>query len=69
MKKILVAYVSRTGNTEKMAEFIAEGVRLAEEITKMVEEVRELGPLHWPMLKSGNGHPVAPELKAEEVKA
>ena len=26
----------------------AEGVRLAGEITKMVEEVRELGPLHWP---------------------
>ncbi|MCU0539789.1 MAG: flavodoxin domain-containing protein [Desulfobacterales bacterium] len=29
MKKVLVAYVSRTGNTEKMAEFIAEGVRFA----------------------------------------
>jgi flavodoxin len=29
MKKVLVAYVSRTGKTEKMAEFIAEGVRLA----------------------------------------
>jgi flavodoxin len=27
MKKILVAYVSRTGNTEKMAEYIAEGIR------------------------------------------
>ena len=26
----------------------AEGVRLAEEITKMVEEVRALGPLNWP---------------------
>ncbi len=29
MKKILVAYESRTGNTEKMAEYIAEGVRIA----------------------------------------
>jgi flavorubredoxin len=29
MKKILVAYVSRTGKTEKMAGFIAEGVRFA----------------------------------------
>jgi flavodoxin len=28
MKKILVAYVSRTGNTRKMAEYIAEGVRV-----------------------------------------
>ena len=27
MKKILIAYESRTGNTEKMAEYIAEGVR------------------------------------------
>jgi flavodoxin len=29
MKKVLVAYVSRTGNTEKMAEFIAEGIRFS----------------------------------------
>ncbi len=29
MKKVLVAYVSRMGNTEKMAAYIAEGVRLA----------------------------------------
>lgn len=29
MKKVLVAYASRTGNTEKMAEYIAEGVRVA----------------------------------------
>ncbi|MBI5715828.1 MAG: hydrogenase iron-sulfur subunit, partial [Chloroflexi bacterium] len=28
----------------------AEGVKLAEEISKMVEEVRALGPLNW------NGH-------------
>jgi flavodoxin len=27
MKRVIVAYVSRTGKTEKMAEFIAEGVR------------------------------------------
>jgi F420-non-reducing hydrogenase iron-sulfur subunit len=47
----------------------AEGVHLAKEITKMVEEVRALGPLHWPMLKSGNGHPVALEPKTEEVQA
>jgi flavorubredoxin len=29
MKNVLIAYVSRTGKTEKMAEGIAEGVRLA----------------------------------------
>lgn len=34
----------------------AEGVRLAREITKMVEEVRALGPLNWPARNiSGNG--------------
>jgi F420-non-reducing hydrogenase iron-sulfur subunit len=31
----------------------AEGVRLAEEINKMVEEVRELGPLAWPTAANG----------------
>ena len=28
MKKVLIAYDSRTGNTEQMAAFIAEGVRI-----------------------------------------
>lgn len=32
----------------------AEGVRLANEITKMVDEIRALGPLNWPT--SGNGY-------------
>ncbi|MGD9107414.1 MAG: flavodoxin domain-containing protein, partial [Desulfobacterales bacterium] len=27
MKKVLVGYYSRTGNTKKMAEYIAEGIR------------------------------------------
>ncbi len=27
MAKVLVAYISRTGNTQKMAEYIAEGIR------------------------------------------
>jgi flavodoxin len=29
MKKVLIAFFSRTGTTEKMAEYIAEGVRIA----------------------------------------
>ena len=29
MKKVLIAYVSRTGNTAKMADYIAEGVRMS----------------------------------------
>lgn len=47
----------------------AEGVRLAEEITKMVEEIRALGPLHWPTWKDSNGHQSMVETKAEEVAA
>jgi flavodoxin len=29
MKKVLVAYVSRTGKTEKLAKYIAEGIRFS----------------------------------------
>lgn len=28
MGKVVVAYISRTGNTEKMAQYIAEGIRI-----------------------------------------
>ena len=42
MNKILVAYVSRTGNTQKMAEFIAEGIRFSghDPILKKVSEIK-----------------------------
>ena len=46
----------------------AEGVKLANEISKMVEEVRALGPLQWPQWKS-NGHQAISESKTEEVPA
>ncbi len=52
----------------------AEGVRLAQEITKLVEEIRALGPLNWPERArqmgaafGGNGAGL-PEV-AEEVAA
>jgi F420-non-reducing hydrogenase iron-sulfur subunit len=44
----------------------AEGVHLAKEISKMVEEVRALGPLDWPKWGS-NGYFAAVEEKAQEV--
>lgn len=47
----------------------AEGVHLAAEITKMVEEVRELGPLNWPKWDSGNGYQTAVAVEVEEVSA
>jgi len=46
----------------------AEGVRLAAEITKMVEEVRALGPLNWPNWLQENGHKAKVEA-LEEVAA
>jgi F420-non-reducing hydrogenase iron-sulfur subunit len=45
----------------------AEGVRLAAEITKMVEEIRALGPLNWPRWE--NGHPDQTVILQEEVTA
>ena len=35
MKKVLVAYVSRTGNTEQMAQYIAEGIRMTGQTVEM----------------------------------
>ena len=43
MKKVLVTYVSRTGNTEKMAEYIAEGIRFTGNTAdlKKIPEVKD----------------------------
>jgi F420-non-reducing hydrogenase iron-sulfur subunit len=37
----------------------AEGARFAEEVGRMVEEVRRLGPLNWPAVAADGGEPVA----------
>jgi flavodoxin len=37
MKKILIAYTSRAGTTEKMANYLAEGVRMAGNEAKLVK--------------------------------
>jgi F420-non-reducing hydrogenase iron-sulfur subunit len=42
----------------------AEGVKLAEEITKMVEEIRALGPLNWPTAQNGS---LIEQVAVEEV--
>jgi F420-non-reducing hydrogenase iron-sulfur subunit len=47
----------------------AEGVKLAGEIAKMVEEVRALGPLNWPKWPVVNGHKAVEETNPEEVAA
>ncbi len=37
MKKVLIAYTSRTGNTAKMAEYLAEGIRMSGNETEVVK--------------------------------
>jgi flavorubredoxin len=43
MHKVLVAYISRTGMTEKMANFIAEGIRMAghQVVVKKTTEIQK----------------------------
>ena len=43
MAKVLIAYASITGNTEKMAEYIAEGVRFGgcEAVAKNIAEIKD----------------------------
>jgi len=43
MIKVLIAYASLTGNTEKMAQFIAEGVRMSgcEATAKNISRIKE----------------------------
>ena len=37
MKKVLVAFLSRTGKTEKMAEYIAEGIRFTGNMADLIK--------------------------------
>jgi coenzyme F420-reducing hydrogenase delta subunit len=46
----------------------AEGVRLAHEITTMVEEVRALGPLHWGKANGQAAPILVPSLELAEVQ-
>jgi flavodoxin len=42
MKKVLVAYVTRTGKTEKLADYIAEGIRFSgnDAVIKKIAEIK-----------------------------
>lgn len=43
-KKVLIAYASRTGNTEKLAEAIAEGVNGVEGVSVTIKRARDTKP-------------------------
>ncbi len=47
MGKVLIAYYSRTGNTEKMAEYIAEGVRFSgqQAVVRKVSDIKNADEL------------------------
>jgi len=67
LKRTLAQFGVEPGRIKLVWASAAEGVRLAEEITKMVEEVRALGPLNWPQWS--NGHVDQTVILPEEVKA
>jgi len=48
MKKVLIAYDSRTGKTQQMAEYIAEGVRISgnEAMVRRITEIKNEKELH-----------------------
>lgn len=47
MARVLIAFASLTGNTEKMAQYIAEGVRFtgSEAVVKNIAEIKEASAL------------------------
>ena len=48
MKKVLIAYFSLTGKTEKMAEYLAEGVRFSGQqvVTKKISDIKTVNDLN-----------------------
>ena len=64
LKRTLAQMGIEPGRVKLVWASAAEGVHLAAEITKLVEEIRELGPLNWPT--AGNG--VFPAGQAVETK-
>lgn len=53
LKRTLTQLGIEPGRVKLVWASAAEGVKLAEEITKLTEEIRALGPLSWPT--AGNG--------------
>ncbi len=66
LRRVLMQMGVEPGRLKLVWASAAEGVRLADEITKLVEEVRALGPLEWPRWNSSNGN--LTELDAVEME-
>ena len=68
LKRTLTQLGIEPGRLKLVWASAAEGVHLAEEIKKMTEEVRALGPLRWSPDNNGKLHPIPVSAK-EEVAA
>jgi F420-non-reducing hydrogenase iron-sulfur subunit len=69
MKRTLAGMGIEPGRIKLVWASAAEGVKLANEIAILVEEVRLLGPLNWPKWRANNGHSLTIEPVTEEVPA
>jgi F420-non-reducing hydrogenase iron-sulfur subunit len=69
MRRTLAGMGVEPGRVKLVWASAAEGVRLAQEIAILVEEVRALGPLSWPKWAPTNGHSAISISEAEEVPA
>ena len=56
LKRVLTQMGIESGRIHLIWASAAEGVQLAQEFAAFTEQVRALGPLHWPNWKLGNGH-------------
>jgi F420-non-reducing hydrogenase iron-sulfur subunit len=70
LRRVLTQMGVEPGRLKLVWASAGEGNRLAEEITRFIDEVRALGPLNWPDWKQGNGSVSAVSLnELEEVTA
>lgn len=67
LRRMLTQLGVEPGRVKLIWASAAEGVRLAREIGKMVEEIRALGPLNWPGVVDGNGAKLAVEVPQEVI--
>jgi F420-non-reducing hydrogenase iron-sulfur subunit len=63
LRRVLAQMGIEPGRLKLVWASAAEGVKLAQEITAMVEEVRALGPLNWPQNGQHRAEPIPDEVE------
>jgi F420-non-reducing hydrogenase iron-sulfur subunit len=69
LQRMLAQFGIEPGRVKLVWASAAEGVRLADEITKMVEEVRALGPLNWPAMLGAHSDDALGQAAADQEEA